>query len=77
MCGIFAAMTQSGLAPERREAAINALYHRGPDGSDSWSSNDERWVLGHTRLSSIGLNNGEQPMTNPDGAIHSVVNGEF
>jgi asparagine synthase (glutamine-hydrolysing) len=77
MCGIFAAMTQNGLAPERREAAINALYHRGPDGSDSWTSNDGRWVLGHTRLSIIGLNNGEQPMTSPDGAIHSVVNGEF
>jgi asparagine synthase (glutamine-hydrolysing) len=28
-------------------------------------------------LSIIGLNNGEQPMTSPDGAVHLVVNGEF
>jgi asparagine synthase (glutamine-hydrolysing) len=77
MCGIFAAMTTNGLAPERCAAALKALYHRGPDGSNSWTSNNGRWVLGHTRLSIIGLNNGDQPMTSPDGAIHSVVNGEF
>jgi asparagine synthase (glutamine-hydrolysing) len=77
MCGIFAAMTKNGLAPERCAAALKALYHRGPDGSNSWTSNNGRWVLGHTRLSIIGLNNGDQPMTSPDGAIHSVVNGEF
>ena len=28
-------------------------------------------------LSIIGLNNGEQPMTSPDGDVHLVVNGEF
>lgn len=77
MCGIFAAMTRRGLLPERREAALRSLQHRGPDGSGSWTSRDERWTLGHTRLSIIGLNNGEQPMTSPDGAVHLVVNGEF
>jgi asparagine synthase (glutamine-hydrolysing) len=77
MCGIFAAMTTNGLAPENRNAAIKSLYHRGPDGADSWTSNNGRWVLGHTRLSIIGVDNGSQPMTSPDGAIHSVVNGEF
>jgi asparagine synthase (glutamine-hydrolysing) len=77
MCGIFAAMTRRGLAPERRDAALRSLQHRGPDGSGSWRSRDGRWTLGHTRLSIIGLNNGEQPMTSPDGAVHLVVNGEF
>ena len=77
MCGIFAAMTRRGLAPERRDAALRSLQHRGPDGSGSWTSRDGRWTLGHTRLSIIGLNNGEQPMTSPDGAVHLVVNGEF
>jgi asparagine synthase (glutamine-hydrolysing) len=28
-------------------------------------------------LSIIGLNNGDQPMTSPDGKVHLVVNGEF
>jgi asparagine synthase (glutamine-hydrolysing) len=77
MCGIFAAMTRRGLAPERREAALKTLHHRGPDGSGSWTSRDGRWTLGHTRLSIIGLNNGDQPMISPDGAVHLVVNGEF
>jgi asparagine synthase (glutamine-hydrolysing) len=77
MCGIFAAMTRRGLLPERRDAALRSLQHRGPDGSGSWTSRDGRWTLGHTRLSIIGLNNGEQPMTSPDGAVHLVVNGEF
>jgi asparagine synthase (glutamine-hydrolysing) len=77
MCGIFAAMTRRGLAPERRDAALRTLQHRGPDGSGSWTSRDGRWTLGHTRLSIIGLNNGEQPMTSPDGRVHLVVNGEF
>lgn len=77
MCGIFAAMTRRGLAPERRDAALRSLQHRGPDGSGSWTSRDGRWTLGHTRLSIIGLNNGEQPMISPDGTVHLVVNGEF
>jgi len=77
MCGIFAAMTRRGLVPERRAAALKSLQHRGPDGSGSWTSRDGRWTLGHTRLSIIGLNNGDQPMTSPDGAVHLVVNGEF
>lgn len=77
MCGIFAAMTRRGLMPERRDAALGSLQHRGPDGSGSWTSRDGRWTLGHTRLSIIGLNNGDQPMTSPDGAVHLVVNGEF
>ena len=77
MCGIFAAMTQRGLASERRDAALKCLVHRGPDGSGSWTSDDGRWTLGHTRLSIIGLTNGGQPMASPDGAVHMVVNGEL
>ncbi len=77
MCGIFAAMTRHGLASERRDAALKVLFHRGPDGNGSWTSRDGLWTLGHTRLSIIGLNNGDQPMTSPDGAVHMVVNGEF
>ena len=55
MCGIFAAMTRQGVAAEHRDAALKALYHRGPDGAGSWTSNDGRLLLGHTRLSIIGL----------------------
>ena len=77
MCGIFAAMTRRGLPTERCDTALKLLEHRGPDGSGTWTSRDGQWTLGHTRLSIIGLNNGSQPMTSPDGAVHLVVNGEF
>jgi len=77
MCGIFAAMSRRGLSLERRNAALRSLQHRGPDGSGSWTSRDGRMTLGHTRLSIIGLNNGDQPMTSPDGTVHLIVNGEF
>src|SRR5215210_4462308 len=77
MCGIFAAMTRHGLASDRCDAALKLLEHRGPDGTGLWTSRNGQWTLGHTRLSIIGLNNGSQPMTSPDGAVHMVVNGEF
>jgi asparagine synthase (glutamine-hydrolysing) len=77
MCGIFAAATHKGIAPERVVAALNVLTHRGPDGSGTWISADRRWMLGHTRLSIIGLSNGDQPMVSPDHTVHTVVNGEF
>jgi asparagine synthase (glutamine-hydrolysing) len=77
VCGIFAAMTRNGVAPQRIDRALASLDHRGPDGFGTWTSDDQRWTLGHTRLSIIGLNNGEQPMTSADGKVHTVVNGEF
>src|SRR4051812_4742701 len=77
MCGIFAAMTRHGLASDRSDMALKLLEHRGPDGTGIWMSRDGQWTLGHTRLSIIGLRNGSQPMTSPDGAVHVVVNGEF
>jgi glutamine phosphoribosylpyrophosphate amidotransferase len=77
MCGIFAAMTRHGIASDRCDAALKLLEHRGPDGTGIWTSGDGQWTLGHTRLSIIGLRNGSQPMTSPDGAVHVVVNGEF
>jgi asparagine synthase (glutamine-hydrolysing) len=77
MCGIFATMTRNGLPSDRRDTALKLLEHRGPDGTGTWTSRDGQWTLGHTRLSIIGLNNGTQPMTSPDGAVHMVVNGEF
>src|ERR1700755_1503810 len=77
MCGIFATMTRNGLSTERRDTALKMLEHRGPDGTGTWTSRDGQWTLGHTRLSIIGLRNGSQPMTSPDGAVHVGVNGAF
>ncbi|WP_198344996.1 asparagine synthase (glutamine-hydrolyzing) [Mycobacterium sp. JS623] len=70
-------MTRRGLSAEQCNAALKFLEHRGPDGAGISMSSDGEWTLGHTRLSIIGLNNGSQPMSSPDGAVHMVVNGEF
>ncbi len=77
MCGIFAAMSRASISDKQIQSALNSLHHRGPDGADYWQSSNGRWLLGHTRLSIIGLENGDQPMVSPDNAVRLIVNGEF
>ena len=75
MCGLIGGVSRKPVARDRIQAALDALDHRGPDGQGHWR--DGRFFLGHTRLSIIGLNNGDQPMSNADGDVHLAVNGEF
>jgi asparagine synthase (glutamine-hydrolysing) len=56
----------------------DAMAHRGPDGSGVWLSPDGRVGLGHRRLSIIDLStDANQPMTNEDGSLQVVFNGEI
>ncbi len=77
MCGLIGGMSRKPATADRITRALDSLDHRGPDGQGRWTSTGGRFFLGHTRLSIIGLNNGEQPMANADGDVHLVVNGEF
>ena len=54
---------------------IDALHHRGPDegGVDSLGS----CILGHRRLKVIDLDTGSQPVTNEQGDVTCVFNGEL
>ena len=55
---------------------VAALHHRGPD--DRGTYEDERVMLGMTRLAVIDLSTGgSQPMSNTQGTIHLVYNGEL
>ena len=65
------------LEPKRLDRALESLHHRGPDAVGKWVAPDGRWFLGHTRLSIIGLDNGDQPMSDASGDVQLVVNGEF
>ena len=56
-------------------AALDTLELRGPDDSGTWQ--DEHVAMGHKRLSIVGVGNGHQPISSPDGMITIVVNGEF
>ncbi len=76
MCGIagFAGalpIPDSGSIVRRMTAAI---AHRGPD--DNRFYNDSRASLGHRRLSIIDVSAGHQPMTNEDGSLWIIYNGE-
>ncbi|HJZ95193.1 MAG TPA: hypothetical protein VKE70_01725, partial [Candidatus Solibacter sp.] len=54
----------------------NAQRHRGPDANDNVAR--DRAVLGHRRLAIIDLSDaGRQPMTNEDGTLWIVFNGEI
>src|SRR4030042_3036562 len=78
MCGIFGILdTKQDLEREKysvpNETAM--LKHRGPD--DWGYFIDSRIFLGHRRLSIIDLSKGKQPISNEDGSMWIVFNGEI
>jgi asparagine synthase (glutamine-hydrolysing) len=80
MCGIAGfvnAGDSSGVSgPAQVLAAMtDVIRHRGPDASGFYT--EGRVFLGHRRLSIIDLAAGRQPMTNEDGTVHIVYNGEI
>src|SRR5580658_3742537 len=54
------------------------MVHRGPDGAGLWISPDRRVGLAHRRLAIIDLSvAAAQPMSNGDGSLQIVFNGEI
>jgi asparagine synthase (glutamine-hydrolysing) len=54
---------------------IKTLGHRGPDGTGF--HHDAGAGLAHARLSIIDLDDGAQPISNEDGTVHVILNGEI
>src|SRR5436305_13739498 len=78
MCGLAAIFSMDGrISGEALERATNRLNHRGPDQKRQWISPDGRVGLGHTRLSIIDLETGDQPIANEDEQAWMIVSGEF
>ncbi|PYO97048.1 MAG: asparagine synthase (glutamine-hydrolyzing) [Gemmatimonadetes bacterium] len=77
MCGIagIARRHPTGVSAELLERMAGAIRHRGPDGFGLHA--DERVGLANVRLSVIDLARGAQPMTNEDGSVFVVYNGEI
>ncbi len=77
MCGICGVFNFDGLPVDRStvEAMSYALRHRGPDGSGTFVT--ANIGLGHRRLSIIDIAGGAQPVTNEDGSLQLVFNGEI
>jgi asparagine synthase (glutamine-hydrolysing) len=78
MCGIAGAFSLAGpLDPAVRAsvpAMTSALRHRGPDGDGFFD--DGIASLGHRRLAIIDIARGHQPLSNEDGSVWIVFNGE-
>jgi asparagine synthase (glutamine-hydrolysing) len=78
MCGIVALFSRRDpVSAEAVKRAMGRLHHRGPDGQGHWIANDGRVALGHTRLSIIDLETGDQPIVSEDNRTRIIVNGEF
>lgn len=82
MCGfvaIFAfGIIQEAINPRELLRIRDYMRRRGPDGQGEWFSKDGRMGMGHRRLSIIDLSEaGAQPMSNEDGSLHIVFNGEI
>src|SRR4051812_10493566 len=76
MCGICGIATRAGVPDRGRLEAMSAtLVHRGPD-SDGILV-DGPVALAARRLSIIDLEIGDQPLTNEDGTVAVVQNGEL
>ncbi len=77
MCGIIGVLNltnPSPISPERLRLGSDALYHRGPD--DEGAFVEPNFGMASRRLSIIDLAYGHQPMSNEDGTVHIVYNGE-
>jgi asparagine synthase (glutamine-hydrolysing) len=78
MCGIngIAFSNRSGRTADERTVAHmrDVLTHRGPDEAGLYVAGAVG--LGHRRLSIVDVAAGHQPMTNEDGTLHIIYNGE-
>ncbi|HKP45547.1 MAG TPA: asparagine synthase (glutamine-hydrolyzing) [Pyrinomonadaceae bacterium] len=79
MCGIngiaLATSSRHRIDDAQLRRMRDVLTHRGPD--DAGLFIDARVGLGHRRLSIVDVAAGHQPMTNEDGTLHIVFNGEI
>lgn len=78
MCGICGKLEfdpEAKVAPALVKKMADAIIHRGPD--DEGFHVDGQIGLGFRRLSIIDLSGGHQPLSNEDGSIWIVFNGEI
>jgi asparagine synthase (glutamine-hydrolysing) len=80
MCGITGTLSFGDfrVTDEYVTRMREVLVHRGPDGGETWVSDDGRVGLGFRRLAIIDLSaEAMQPFANEDGTIRLVFNGEI
>ena len=75
MCGICGKYSPAGVLTEDLNCMLDSIAHRGPDDSGIYLR--DQIGLGNRRLSIIDLKSGKQPISNEDGTIWVVYNGEM
>jgi asparagine synthase (glutamine-hydrolysing) len=78
MCGIAGIVAVDSLdqdAPARAMRMRDVITHRGPD--EAGLHCDPCAVLAHRRLSIVDLKSGQQPLSNEDGSVWVIFNGEI
>lgn len=78
MCGIAGELRLESGTPvgsERVRAMCDVMVHRGPDDFGAYTTPDV--ALGMRRLSIVDLAGGHQPLSNEDGTVQVVCNGEI
>ena len=78
MCGICGKMNfeqNNSIYPALIQSMLNTIRHRGPDDEGLYVKSSTG--LGHRRLSIIDLSRGHQPLSNEDGTVWIVFNGEI
>lgn len=75
MCGIVGFYRSHLQNEELLEKMAAAIHHRGPDEDGTYVEGGVH--LAHKRLSIIDLESGRQPMSNEDGSLVIVFNGEI
>lgn len=75
ICGIIDSDRARGVDAAAIEQMNAAMLHRGPDDAGVW--NGGHVALAMRRLSILDVGGGHQPMTNEDGSVIVVFNGEI
>src|SRR5271170_191750 len=75
ICGKFVFGANERVSPELVRTMADTIRHRGPDDEGYYVSG--QIGLGFRRLSIIDLQSGHQPLSNEDGSIWIVFNGEI
>jgi asparagine synthase (glutamine-hydrolysing) len=78
MCGIAGFTGDAARVPDastRGRAMLDALAHRGPDGTGTHAEPSSGVWLGHRRLAIIDVTGGKQPLCNEDSTVWVTFNG--
>ncbi len=75
ICGIIYFEKEQKIEASEVRSMMACMQHRGPDEEGMYISGNV--ALGHRRLSIIDLKTGKQPISNEDGKLWIVYNGEI